>query len=372
MKKISGKNLARPEISDVIPYIPGKSIEEVKRVYNIKEVIKLASNENPLGPSPKAIEAMKRALESSHLYPESDSFTLRKKVASFFGINEDELIFSTGAESIILMIALAFLCKDEEAIMGDPSFGDYEIVTKIMGGKVVKVPLRDFTYDLPAIADRITSRTKLIFICNPNNPTGTIVTEEQTDRFMEIVPPHCIVVFDEAYAEFVKNKDYPKTVKYIHNQKKVIIVRTFSKIFGLAGARIGYAMGPKDLIEILRKVVLPFPVNRVAQAGALAALEDKEFTDKVMEVIEQGKQYLYNQFHRLGLEYIPTNTNFIFVNLNMNGDEVCERLLEKGIIIRPGSMWNLPNYVRITIGKPKENEMLIKALEAILRDNSVS
>jgi len=366
MENIKEKDLARRGINELVAYVPGKPIEEVKREYGLTEIIKLASNENPLGTSPKAVAAMKQAIDDVYMYPEGSSMDLRQKVAAHFGIDDDMVIIGNGADNILLLIAQALVDEGDEVITGDPSFSVYESVTRIMGGNFIKVPLKDFTYDLPAIAERITDKTKLIFICNPNNPTGSMVTEEETARFMEIVPRDCVVAFDEAYAEYVQDQHYPDTMKYVHEKRNVILVRTFSKIFGLAGTRIGYAMGPKHLVDLLRKVTAAFAVNRVAQAGALAALEDREFIEKVLTVNEQGKQYLYQEFSKLGMPYTPTHTNFIFVNLGMDSQVVFKKLLAQGIVIRPGGMWNLPNYARITLGTLEQNEKLIAALKEII------
>lgn len=367
MNKATGTKLARRGIDELIAYVPGKPMEEVQKEYGLTEIIKLASNENPLGTSPKALEAMQQALSGTNLYPEGSSRKLRQKVADKFGIHESMVIFSNGADNILLLIAQGFINEGDEVIIGDPTFSVYETATKIMGGHIVKVPLKNLTYDLAAIAEKITDKTKLIFVCNPNNPTGTLVTEEQVARLMEKVPEHCAVVFDEAYAEFVGDKDYPQTIQYVHGQRNVLIVRTLSKIFGLAGVRVGYAMGPEHMIEVLRKVTEPFPVNRLAQAGGLAALDDQEFLHKVLEVTAQGKQYLYQEFSKLGLSYAPSHTNFIFVDLGMDSQVVFKKLLEQGIIIRPGNIWDLPTYARITVGTMEQNEKFIKALTEVIK-----
>jgi len=365
MEEMKGTKLARRGINDLIEYIPGKPVEEVKKEYGLTQIIKLASNENPLGTSPKAIEAMKRAVEDAYIYPEGSSRSLRQRIASTYKIDEDMVILSNGADNILTIISHAFLNDGEEVIMGDPSFSVYETVTKIMGGVVIKVALTDFTYDLPSIAGRISDKTKLIFICNPNNPTGTIVTQEQVERFMESIPSHCIVIFDEAYAEFADKNSYPQTIKYVFDQRNVIIVRTFSKLYGLAGIRVGYAIAPKSLISTLRKVVEPFPVNRIAQAGALAAYDDADFIEKVLKVNEKGKKYLFAQLPQLGMTCVPTAANFILVNLGMDSKFVFQRLLEQGVVIRPGGIWGLPEYARITIGTQEDNEKLINALKNI-------
>ncbi|ATW27821.1 histidinol-phosphate transaminase [Candidatus Formimonas warabiya] len=357
--------LARNGINDLNEYTPGKPIEEVQREYGLDEIIKMASNENPFGPSPKAIEAMTKAINDVNLYPESSSLMLRQKIAGNFGIHEDMVTLANGADNILGLIAQATVNEGDEIVMGDPTFAAYDTRTRIMGGIPVKVPLKNFTYDLPAVAKKITSKTKLVFVCNPNNPTGTIVTREEVEDFMNSVPQECIVVFDEAYAEFVHPNIYPQTIKYIQDQRNVIMVRTFSKLFGLAGLRVGYAVGPKHLISMLRKVVEPFPVNRLAQSGALAAFDDHAFLNRVLTENEKGKEFLYQQFSKMKMAYCPSHTNFIFVDLGMDGQFVFEKLLEQGIIIRPGGLWNYPQFARITIGTSDQNEKLIEALNII-------
>lgn len=358
-------NLARYQLEQVPLDLPGKPMEMIQEEMGLKEVFSLAANENCLGTSPKALKAMKQAVDNSFKYPDRGSLLLRQKVASMLEIDDDMVLFANGADNIITLISLAFVNEGDEVIVGDPSFFVYDTVTQIMGGKLVKVPLRNFTYDLPGIVERITEKTKVVIVCNPNNPTGTIVTEEQVADFMEKVPPRCVVIFDQAYEEFVDEKRYPQTVKYIHENRNVLLVRTFSKLYGLAGARVGYAAGPKHLIEILRKVVEYFPVNRLAQAGALAALDDGEFVEKVLEVNKQGKKYLYQEFSKLDMTYIPSHTNFIFVNLGMDSQMVAKKLLEQGIFIASGYTWNLPEFARITIGKPETNKKLIQELKKL-------
>ena len=358
-------DLSRRGINELKAYVPGKPAEEVKREYGLSDIIKLASNENPLGPSTQAVDAMKEAILESHLYPEGSCALLRKKLAATLEIEDDMIIFGNGADNTLTMIAQAFINEGDEAILGNPSFSAYDTVTKIMGGKAIKVPLDDFAYDLPAIAKKITSKTKLIFVCNPNNPTGTIVTKEEVEDFMELVPPHCIVVFDEAYYEFVERKDYPQALEYVRAGKNVLITRTFSKIYGLAGLRIGYALGPATLIDTVAKVKEPFAVNRIAQAGAMAAFDDTNFVEQVLELTAREKQYLYSEFLHLKMPYVQSHTNFIYVDLGMDTQQVFKKLLAKGIVIRPANMWNMPTFARITIGTHLQNEKLIKALTEI-------
>lgn len=363
----AGAKFARNGINELIAYVPGKPVEEVVKEYGVTEIIMLAANENPLGTSPKAKEMMQQMISNVYMYPEGSSFALREKIAANYGINDNMVILGNGADNILFMIAQAFVNQGDEVIIGDPTFSVYETTTLIMGGNVVKVPLKDFTYDLSALAERITDKTKLIFVCNPNNPTGTIVSEEEVAKFMDVVPKDCIVVFDEAYLEYVDSSDFPKTIKYVNEQRNVLIVRTLSKVYGLAGLRVGYAVGPEYLIHVLRKVVEPFPVNRMAQAGALGALDDNEFLETVLSVTKEGKEYLIKEFTKLGMAYAPSQTNFVFVDLGVDAQEVAKELLKEGIIIRPGNIWDLPTFARITIGTLKQNEKLIQALTKIIK-----
>jgi len=369
MAAMKGRDLARQGIAELEIFQSGKSFAELKKEHGVTEIIRLSANENPLGTSPKAAAAMKEAVDQVYLYPDSKSGELRQKVAAMFGITEDMIVFGNGADNILLMIAQAFLNPGDEAVIADPTFGVYETVIQMMGGQVVKVPLREMTHDLEAMAARITPRTKLVIVCNPNNPTGTIVSREQVAAFLDRVPDHCIVVFDEAYAEFVTDPAYPNTVDYLAGDRNVLVIRTFSKVFGLAGSRVGYAMGPQHLVDILWRAAEPFPVNRLAQAGALAALDDQDFLRRTVAVSEEGKAYLYDAYGKLGMTCVPSATNFIFVDLAMDSRQAAQQLLAEGIIISSGYNWDLPTSARITIGTRAQNEKLIAALGRIKAGN---
>ncbi|MDK2882415.1 MAG: histidinol-phosphate aminotransferase [Bacillota bacterium] len=361
------EKLFRRGIAEIKPYVPGKPIEDVQREFGLKEVIKLASNENPLGPSPKALAAMHEALESANIYPDGACTELAKKLGAKLGVDPDWLIFANGEDNIITLISKTFLNEGEEMIMADPSFSSFEISARAMGAKVIMVPVRpDFTTDLTAMAAAITERTKLIFLCNPNNPTGTISTRKEVEEFLEKVPEHVIVVLDEAYKEFVDDPEYPDGLDYVRAGRNVIVSRTFSKIYGLAGLRIGYAIAHPDFIGGMKRIREAFAANRVAQAGALAALDDDEFVKKVHDLISAGREYLYKEFERLGLPYVKSQTNFILVDTKQDIRRVFQDLQREGVIIRPGHIWNLPTYARVTVGTPEQNEKFIRALEKVL------
>lgn len=359
-------NLLRKGILDLKPYIPGKPIEEVKRELGLEEVVKLASNETLVGPSPLVMEAVIKEVKNINLYPEGSSRLLREKIAYKLNLNKEMIIVGNGADNIISLLGMAFINEGDEVITGEITFPAYETITKIMGGKRISVELKDHTYDLKEIARRIDERTKIIFICNPNNPTGTIVSREEVISFMEKVPQNVIVVFDEAYYDYVEDKNYPDSISYVLEGKNVIVLRTFSKIAGIAGVRVGYGIAKPELIGYLGRVVNPFTTNRLAQVAALASLDDQEHFRKVLNSNQKGKEYLYKELKRLGLFYLPTEANFIFIDLKENAEVIFEKLLRKGIIIRPGKTWGYPNFIRLTIGTPNENQKFILALEEVI------
>ncbi len=360
------EQLARKGILKIASYIPGKSIEEVKKEYGKKRWIKLASNENLLGPSPKALEAIRKELSKIHFYPEGPSPLLRKALAKTFSLNEKNVVTSNGADNLILMIANAFINEGDEVILADPTFPVYTNVTQIMGGKPIRVRLQHYTHDLDAMLNRVTQKTKLIFVCNPNNPTGTIVTDPLFKRFLSRLPNRIIVILDEAYGDFVENPLYPNSLSYIEDGKQVIALRTFSKVYGLAGLRIGYAIGREDLIHCLYQVRDPFPVHRLAEVAAVAALADKDHIQKSKQLVYEGRGYFYNQLERFGIPFVRSEANFIFVDFKRDIEEIFKRLLGEGIIIRPGRAWGYPTCGRVTIGRMEDNRRFIKALKKIL------
>lgn len=363
--------LARPNILEIRPYVPGKPIEEVERELGLKDPIKLASNENPIGPSPRAIEAMEKAIRKVNFYPDSNCFYLKKALAQHVGMQEENVIIGNGSDEILKLLAEAFLKDGEEVIYGVPSFVEYEFVTRVMNGKMVEVSLKNFTYDLPAIAEKITSRTKIIFICNPNNPTGTMVTQQEVEKFMTQVPDDVLVVFDEAYQEYCTDQAYPNTLKYVQEGRKVIVLRTFSKIYALAGLRVGYGIAAKEFIDCLMRVREPFNVNSIAQAAALASLEDKDWVESVRQLNMEGRDYWYRELSAMGLDYVPTQANFLFINVKASSIEVGDRLMRKGVIVRPGNIFGYPEYIRVTIGTREQNEYFITTLRQVLGEMGI-
>jgi len=349
----------------MVSYIPGKSIEEVQQKFGAKRWVKLASNENLLGPSPRAIEAIRKELPKIHLYPEGPCTALRKALAKKFALPEGGVVISNGADNLILMIANAFVDEGDEVVMADPTFPVYTNVTQIMGGRPLRVKLKGFTHDLNAMLRKVNGRTKLIFVCNPNNPTGTIVSQESFDDFLSKLPQRVIVVMDEAYGDFVEDPLYPNGLEYVRAKKQVIVLRTFSKVYGLAGLRIGFALGRKDLVDCLYQVRDPFPVHRLAQVAAIAALNDQDHIMKSIQLVYEGRRYLYKELDKMGLFYVPSQANFILIDFRKDIDEVLLALLRKGIIIRPGKAWGYPTFGRVTIGRMEDNRRFIRTLRKI-------
>ena len=362
------ETLARPAIRDLIPYEPGKPIEEVKRELGLREVIKLASNENALGPSPRAVSAIQESASRVHLYPEGGGIELRRKIARKLGLEAENIILGNGSDEIIRMIVETFLNPGERVVVGDPAFIIYQLAARLMDGVCVRVPLKNFTHDLASMRKKINENTKLVFISNPNNPTGTMVEEREVREFMKDIPPHVLVIFDEAYYEYIEEPNFPDTLSLVQEGKRVVILRTFSKIYGLAGLRIGYGISLPEIIHALNRVRQPFNTNVLAQKAAIAALEDEEHLIRSREMVRKGKEYLYGELERLGLEYIPSVTNFILINTGIEGREIFERLLLRGVIVRPMEGYGLSSYIRVTVGKKEENRKFILALEEVLRE----
>ncbi|MGJ0847562.1 histidinol-phosphate transaminase [Tissierella praeacuta] len=353
----------RNEIRNLEPYRPGKPIKDVKREYNLNKVIKLASNENPLGCSPKVKEAIINTLDELAIYPDGNSTELKETLASTLGIDVNEILPSGGSDEMIDLIAKTYIDKDDEIIMADITFPRYIQTTEMMGGTPIIVPLKEFTFDLKGILERITNKTKIIWICNPNNPTGTMITEKEFVDFITNVPPKVLVISDEAYREYVTRDDYPfNTVELSKKHPNLLVMRTFSKAYGLAGIRVAYTIGNKDILENINKVRGPFNVNILAQSAAIAAIKDTKFLKKSYKANLEGKNYLYSEFDKLGFNYAPSETNHIFVNVGRNGQEVFLELQKRGVIIRPMK----GDFIRVSIGTMEENSLFIEKLKEVL------
>jgi histidinol-phosphate aminotransferase len=350
-------------IKNITPYVPGKPIEELERELGISGSIKLASNENPLGPSPKAMMALKKVVEGLNRYPDGSGFYLSRALSAKYSVELSQVILGNGSNELIELVVRTFVQPGDEVISADPSFVVYKMITQAAGGINVIVPCKDMHHDLKAMAERITNRTKVVFIANPNNPTGTMNTKAEMDRFMEVVPDNVIVAVDEAYFEYVTHADYPDALDYLKDGRNILALRTFSKIYGLAGLRIGYGITTAEIAELLNKVRQPFNTNSLAQVAALAALADRRHVEKSIAVNNEGKQYLYQSFGQLGLSFIPTETNFILFETALNAKDVYTTLLNQGVIIRPMGEKRL----RVTIGLPEENKRFIAALEKVVK-----
>jgi len=360
------KSIFRKSIEKIKPYKPGKPIEEVKRELGLRKVIKLASNENPLGPSPKAIKAILKSISDLNRYPDSNCFYLKQKLAKRFGLKEGNFIIGNGSDELIVLVLRALIEPGDEVLIAYPTFLIYEIQAHACGAKVIRVPLKSFRYDLERMREKVNPRVKIVFIANPDNPTGTYVTKDEVNKFMEGIPEETVVFFDEAYYEFAKDfPDYPDTLQFL-GKKNIIITRSFSKAYGLAGLRIGYGIGSPYLIDHLERIREPFNVNILAQVGALHALEDKDFLEKTMEINRKGKEYLYSEFRKLGLSFVPSATNFILVDIKRDSREVFQALLRRGVIVRDMKDWGLNNFIRVTIGTKEENERFIKELRRLI------
>lgn len=358
--------LVPPAIAQLRPYQAGRSIEEVQRSYGLKHVIKLASNENPAGPSPMAIEAMKRAMSALHRYPTGGN-ALRERLAEEFEMRLENVICGSGSEGIMSNIIRTFLCDDDEVLTTEAAFIGFQVLAKSRGVAYRTVPYRNYAYDLPALAAAITDRTKIIYLANPNNPTGTIFTRQEFDAFYKRVPERVLVILDEAYFEYAKdNGRYPDSLHYRYDN--VITLRTFSKVYGLAGARIGYGFAHEELIRNLLKVKLPFEPGTVAEAAGLGALADKEYLHRSLEVNFRGMRTMMEGFRSLGLAVVPSSANFVTTIWESEEEalRVTEDLLREGVIVRPLGAFGLPNAVRVTIGSESETQELLVAMEKVV------
>src|SRR5262245_55925443 len=347
-------NTAHPWLRDLVSYEPGKPVEDVARELGLKphEIIKLASNENPLGPSPKALAAMREAAERAHFYPDGGGYYLREAIAGNMGLARENVVLGCGSNEIIEFISKAFLNPGDDIIASRHAFVVYKLRATLFGANTIEVPDPGFAHDLDGMLAAITPRTKEIFIANPNNPTGTLLSQAELDRFMARVPGNIIVVFDEAYYEFLPHP--PDVLKYVREGRNVVVLRTFSKIQGLASLRIGYGLARKDLADVLQKTRQPFNASGIAQAGALAGILDDEHQRKTRDLTIEGRTWMQNEFAALGLEFVPSHANFVLVRVG-SGREVFQALMKKGVIIRDMTAYGLPEWIRVSIGTMEQN-----------------
>jgi histidinol-phosphate aminotransferase len=359
---------AKKAIQGIPIYQPGKSLEAVKRELGLDEVIKLASNENPFGASKKVWESLAEVKEQFHLYPEDDAPTLRYKLAELLEIDERRLIFGNGSDEVIQMIARAYLEPGTEAVMATPTFPRYETVTQIEGAKVVAIPLRDGKHDLNEMVESVNEKTRVVWVCNPNNPSGTYINQQELSEFLDRLPQHVLVVLDEAYFEYVTAEDYPDSLSLLDYDPRLVILRTFSKIYGLAAFRAGYGIAHPDVIKELSRVRDPFNLSRLAQAAAIAAVEDETFVFYCRNQNRLGVRQITAKLDEWGLSYYPTQANFLLIHIGYNSDEAFQYLLERGVIVRSGTALGFPDYLRVTVGKKEENDAFLTALGSFIEE----
>ncbi len=353
-------------IDPMMPYIPGKPIEDVKRELGLSEVIKIASNENPYGCSPKAKQAVVESMDNPQLYPDGNVTELRELVAARLHVNPDQLVFGCGTDEVIAMIGKVFINQGDECVTAETTFSQYVASVLSMGGVMVYAPMKHHTFDLDALLEKITPKTKLVFIANPNNPTGTMITEAEQERFMEKVPSNVLVIFDEAYAEYVTDPNYPNTLETLRQYKNAMLLKTFSKVYGLASLRVGYGVADAEVIKLFEKIRPPFNVTVQAQAAAVAAYNDTEFVKMSAEKNTDVLNYMIKSFDEMGLKFIPTQANFIMVDVKADSRQVFSDLMKKGYIVRPGAAFGMDTYLRVTLGTAEQMHGFIKALKEVL------
>ncbi len=361
------KELVADYIKKLVPYVPGKPIEELERELGIKDSIKIASNENPLGPSPKALEAIRNCLDNLNRYPDGNATTFKDKLSKKLGVNPDMIIPGNGSNEVLELLAATFMKPGDHAVVSEHAFVVYDLAVDSRGFEKTVVPAGpNFGHDLRAMAKAVQDNTRIIFIANPNNPTGTYSTKQEMDELLETIPDDVIVVVDEAYFEFVEKDDFPDAVELVKSGANVVACRTFSKLYGLAGLRMGYGIMSPEMADYMNRVRQPFNTNMPAQAAAEASLDDTEFLNKVLEINRKGMAYIEKELKRLGIEFIPSVGNFLIFKSPKDADELYQELLRKGVIVRPMKGYKLPEYLRVTVGLEDENQRFIQAIEELL------
>lgn len=356
----------RKTLDIIQPYSPGKPIWEVQKELGLERVIKMASNENPLGPSPKAVQAIQASLADLNRYPDADASVLRQAIAEKYSVGKQQVITTNGADELITLISEAFLEQGDEIIVPSPSFSEYDFGAHIMGAVVKPVPFDEgFEYNIDKLVEAVTDKTKIIYICSPNNPTGTYISKGQMEELLEKLTD-VLVVFDGAYSQFADEADYTDGLEFVAAGHPVIALQTFSKIYGIAGVRVGFGIASEEIITSILKVKEPFNVNTLAQIAAAAAIADTEHVEASFNANLKGRNFLYTSFDKLGLAYTETTANFILVQVGPDGEDVYRQLMANGIIVRYGKTWGLPEHIRVTIGTEEENEFFIKTLTGIL------
>ncbi len=364
MRRTALSELLPPWSNRIRPYPPGKPIEEVERELG-RTAVKLASNENPLGPSPKALEAIRNSLNKVYLYPDGSGYYLREKLSGFHGLDMKHVILGAGSTDLIELAGKTFLSAGDEGITSASAFYIYRLAIEEMGAGLIQTPLKDMVFDLSAIARSITQRTKVIYLGNPNNPTGTMFTAAELDYFLDAIPSRVLVVLDEAYADYVRRPDYSHSLDYVRAGRNVLVLRTFSKVHGLAGMRIGYGLAHPELIEALNRIRSPFNANLLAQAAAIAALDDHEHVARSVETNRQEMKFVTEELVLLGVRYTPSAGNFVLMDTGRDCEHDFMRLLHEGVIVRPMRLYGFPSSLRVTIGTHPENELFLEALRRV-------
>lgn len=363
----SNDNLTpRPAINRLVPYSPGKPIEEVKREFGLTDVIKMASNENPLGPSPRAVSAIQEAALRMNLYPDGAAHDLKVALGHRWDLPTGCIVVGNGSDELIHFVGIAYLRPGDNIVQADPTFSRYESAATLNEAECIKVPVKDMKHDLDAMADAVNERTRIVFVANPNNPTGTMNTKKEVERLIGRLPGHALLVLDEAYMEYVDDPDYPASEEYVRAGANVLVLRTFSKAYGLAGLRIGYGLAREGIVNAIEQVREPFNVNSLAQAAAIAALNDTEHIERTRAANSEGKRTLMEAFREMGLNFAPTQGNFMFVDLKRDSRAVFNALIQRGIIVRTGDIFGFPTWLRVTIGSANENSRFISALREVL------
>ncbi len=359
-------SLTAPGVAGLHPYQAGKPVEELEREYGVSNAIKLASNENPLGPGKKAVAAMQSVQQEVSRYPDGNGFKLKQLLADQLNVKSENFTLGNVSSEILELVARTFVTPENQVIFSEHAFAVYPILTQAVGAEAVITPAKNWGHDLDAMRNAVTDRTRLIFVSNPNNPTGTWLTSDQLHKFLSSIPDHIFVLVDEAYFEYVEEADYPSSIKWINEFPNLIITRTFSKIHGLAGLRVGYGISHPEVAELLNRVRQPFNSNSLALAAAKAALQDSDHINRSIETNSAGLKQLIAAFKKMGLKYIPSVGNFICVEFEQDGLEIYKALLHKGMIVRPIGVYGMPNHLRITVGSEQENKQFIQSLGEVL------
>ena len=355
-------------ISSLKPYPPGKPLEELEREYGITDSIKLASNENPLGTSPLALEAIRKNLKSLRRYPDGSGYYLKRRLSQLLGVDEPSIVLGNGSNEIIDLVIRTFVQPEEEVLMSEPTFLVYPLMTQAVGARAVKVPQKCFAHDLEAMAKAVTTNTRVVFLDNPNNPSGTVISRKEFEAFRNRLPGDLIIVLDEAYMEFANPERTITGLEYLSGSPPVLSLRTFSKAYGLAGLRVGYGIMPPEVADYLNRLRQPFNVNSLAQVAALAALDDEEFILETQKVVREGLAFLYAELEKLQLRTHPTQANFFLIDVEHDGRKVYEAMLRRGVIVRAMNSYGLHNYIRISVGRPEENQRFVDTLAEVMAE----